>query len=66
MSAWYLYQTKSAGWYLSFATVLNWFLMLGLKVIALNTFAVLVSAGMIVVIVWLLRPSIRTHLGVRF
>ncbi|GAC1631730.1 MAG: hypothetical protein NVS9B14_04010 [Candidatus Acidiferrum sp.] len=66
MSAWYLYQSKSAGWYLGLATALNWFAMLGVKAIALNGYAIVVSAGMVVVLVWLLRPSVRTHLGVSF
>ena len=61
LSAWYLYQTRSAGWYLGLATVVNWFIMVSLKVVGLNGFGIIVSIGMVAVLFWLARPAVRTH-----
>jgi len=65
-AAWYLYQSKKTGWYLSLIAVLNWFgsvaNLRGIWHLLTSVFTV----GMIVVLIWLFRPEVRARFEVKF
>jgi hypothetical protein len=63
--AWYLYLAKKTGWQISLLSIGVWFLGLMTRALTLNAFAVLVSAGMLVVLIWLFLPSVRAGFGIK-
>jgi len=65
-AAWYLYRTKKVGWYLGILVIFNWFLGLTKMRIFWNLFVLLVTFGMLVSLIWLLLPRVRSHLGMEF
>jgi hypothetical protein len=64
-AAWYLYMAKKTGWHISLLSIGVWFLGLITRALTLNAFAVLVSAGMVVVLIWLFLPSVRAGFGMK-
>jgi len=66
VAAWYLYRTKKVGWYLGILVIFNWFLGLTKMRIFWNLFVLLVTFGMLVSLIWLLLPRVRSHLGMEF
>jgi hypothetical protein len=65
-AGWHLYKSAKAGWYLAFLVVLNWFsALLNLRV-TWNLYYIVFSAGMLSVVVWLLRPKVKAQFGVKF
>jgi hypothetical protein len=65
-AGWYLYKSAKAGWYLAFVVVLNWFsALLNLRV-TWSLYYIVFSAGMLSVLVWLLRPKVKAQFGVKF
>jgi len=65
-AAWYLYQSKRAGWYLSFIVVLNWFGSVTSLRGVWNLFTSVFTVGMIAVLIWLLRAEVRARFEVKF
>jgi hypothetical protein len=66
VAAWYLYQSKKVGWYLSVLVALNWFIGLSKMKIFWNLFVLLVTLGMAAVLIWLVLPGVRSHFGLEF
>jgi high-affinity Fe2+/Pb2+ permease len=65
-ASWYLYQSKKAGWYLTLALVLGWFLALPIMKIVWSAYTIILTAGMLAVLVWLLQSSVKENYGVKF
>jgi hypothetical protein len=64
-AGWYLYKSVKAGWYLAFVVILNWFSSLLNLRVKWDLYYVVFSAGMLAVLVWLLRPKVKGRFGVR-
>ncbi len=65
-AGWYLYKSAKAGWYLACVVVLNWFSSLVNLGVTWNVYYAVFSAGMLAVLVWLLRPKVKARFGVKF
>ena len=65
-AGWYLYKSAKAGWYLAFVVVLNWFSSIVNLRVTWNIYYIVFSAGMLAVLVWLLRPKVKAQFGVKF
>jgi hypothetical protein len=65
-AAWYLYQSKKAGWYLSLIVVLNWFGSVASLRDIWNILTSVFTVGMIVVLIWLFRPDVKARFEVKF
>src|SRR5438128_156817 len=64
-AAWYLYLAKKTGWHISLLSTGVCFLGLMTRALTLNAFAVLVSAGMLVVLTLLFLPIVRAGFGMK-
>ena len=64
-AGWYLYKSAKAGWYLAFVVVLNYFSSFANLKLTWNIFTITFSAGMLAVLVWLLRPKVKARFGVK-
>ena len=65
-AAWYLYQSKKAGWYLSLLVVLNWFGSVASLRDVRNILTSVFTVGMIAVLIWLFRADVKARFEVKF
>ncbi len=66
IAAWYLYQSRKAGWYLTLVVVLIWFLVLPAMKILWSAYTIALTFGMFAVLAWLLQPRVKANYGVKF